>query len=114
MRGRCSRLTVLLPRIQISLFQSRDLCNRNFWDGFSWTAGLVTYLGGQNITSPLCLDVQQCFPRELGDQSWLKIAWTSKYEIIGWTLKVISMSSRLGLYITPTTGKVLSLHPSSQ
>ena len=43
MCGRCSRLSALLPRIRRSLFQSRDLCDRNFRNRFSWTAVLVTY-----------------------------------------------------------------------
>ena len=47
---RCSRLSVLLPRTQRYLFQSRDLCNRNFSNGFSWTAGLVTYLDGLSVS----------------------------------------------------------------
>ena len=45
MYGRCSNLSALLPRIRRFLFQFRDLSDRNFGNGLSWTTGVVTYLG---------------------------------------------------------------------
>ena len=57
MYGRCSNLSALLPRIRRFLFQFRDLSDRNFGNGLSWTTGVVTYLGGRNIIS---LSLSQC------------------------------------------------------
>ena len=69
MYGRCSNLSALLPRIWRFLFQFRNLCDRNFGNGLSWTTGLVTYLGGRNIIS-----LSQCSltPPRLLDQPWIK------------------------------------------
>ena len=68
MYGRCSNLSALLPRTRRFLFQFKDLCDRNFGNGISWTTGLVTYLGSRNIIS-----LSQCSatsPRWPGEQSW--------------------------------------------
>ena len=68
MYGRCSNLSALLPRIRRFLFQFKDLCDRNFGNGLSWTTGLVTYLGGRNIISlSQCSATPPIWP---GEQSW--------------------------------------------
>ena len=68
MYGRCSNLSALLPRIRRFLFQFKDLCDRNFGNGLSWTTGLVTYLGTRNIVSlSQCSATSPRWPRE---QSW--------------------------------------------
>ena len=77
MYGRCSNLSALLPRIRRFLFQFRDLCDRNFGND-NWS-GHLPWGSEHHLSVTMFSDASQ---------------------IIGSTLKVISMPLSPGLYVT--------------